>query len=103
MVAVGESGLHGKRAWRARVDCGHPNAIRAGYRRDINTFMRWWSELRPAGLSAASRPLEASKSDLEQYAAWLASAEPPLAAATCARAGSRSSPPSTSSPTSTNS
>lgn len=58
---------------------------RAGYRRDINTFMRWWSELRPAGLSAAPRPLVASRSDIEQYAAWLGAEEPPLAAATRAR------------------
>ena len=58
---------------------------RAGYRRDINTFMRWWHETRPADLSASSRPLEASKSDIQQYAAWLAGLEPPLAAATRAR------------------
>ena len=58
---------------------------RAGYRRDINTFMRWFSELRPPALSAAARPLEASRSDIEQYAAWLASTEPPLAPATRAR------------------
>jgi len=58
---------------------------RAGYRRDINTFMRWFSELRPAALSTAARPLEASRSDIEQYAAWLAAADPPLAAATRAR------------------
>lgn len=58
---------------------------RAGYRRDINTFMRWWSEIRPAGLSAASRPLKASRSDIEQYTAWLARAERPLAPATRAR------------------
>ena len=58
---------------------------RAGYRRDINTFMRWWSELRPAALSTAGRPLEASRSDIEQYAAWLAAVDPPLAPATRAR------------------
>jgi integrase/recombinase XerC len=58
---------------------------RAGYRRDINTFMRWFSELRPPALSTATRPLEASRSDIEQYAAWLAAIDPPLAAATRAR------------------
>ena len=58
---------------------------RASYRRDINTFMRWWHETRSAGLSATSRPLEASRSDIQQYAAWLAGIEPPLAAATRAR------------------
>ena len=47
--------------------------------------MRWWHETRPADLSASSRPLEASKSDIQQYAAWLAGLEPPLAAATRAR------------------
>lgn len=58
---------------------------RAGYRRDINTFMRWWHDTRPAELSTTSRPLAASKSDIQQYAAWLADLEPPLAAATRAR------------------
>jgi hypothetical protein len=58
---------------------------RAGYRRDINTFMRWWSEIRPAAHRAAARPLGASRSDIEQYGAWLANAEPPLAPATRAR------------------
>lgn len=58
---------------------------RAGYRRDINTFMRWFSELRPPALSTAARPLEAFRSDIEQYAAWLAAIDPPLAAATRAR------------------
>jgi len=58
---------------------------RAGYRRDINTFMRWWQETRSAGLSVSSRPLGASRSDIQQYAAWLAGTEPPLAAATRAR------------------
>lgn len=58
---------------------------RAGYRRDINTFMDWWQQERDRQLSAACRPLEASRSDLEQYTAWLAAREPPLAAATRAR------------------
>jgi site-specific recombinase XerD len=58
---------------------------RAGYRRDINTFMRWFSELRPAALSTAARALEASGSDIEQYSAWLAAVDPPLASATRAR------------------
>jgi site-specific recombinase XerD len=48
---------------------------RAGYRRDINAFMRWWHELRPAALSTAARPLEASRSDIE-----CSSAEPRCAA-----------------------
>jgi hypothetical protein len=43
---------------------------RVGYRRDINTFMRWWSELRPAALSTRARPLKASRSDIEQTGAW---------------------------------
>jgi integrase/recombinase XerD len=58
---------------------------RAGYRRDINQFMNWWQHERDPQLSAADRPLEASRTDIELFTAWLAQREPPLAAATRAR------------------
>jgi len=44
---------------------------RAGYRRDINAFMAWWQQ-RDGHLTAAARPLEATRSDVERYDAWLA-------------------------------
>jgi len=57
---------------------------RAGYRRDINAFMAWWQQ-RDGHLTAAARPLQATRSDVERYDAWLAQQDPPLAAATRAR------------------
>jgi integrase/recombinase XerD len=58
---------------------------RAGYRRDINAFMRWWAEDRSGGLPEVRRPLAATPVDLRPYAGWLADPEQELEPATQAR------------------
>lgn len=55
---------------------------RNGYRLDINEFMDWWVNKRNPRLSTVERPLQATRSDVELFTAWLAQREPPLAAAT---------------------
>ncbi len=46
------------------------SGTRAGYRRDLNAYLSWWSR---AGRER--RPLQAHGSDLEDYASWLAGQE----------------------------
>jgi site-specific recombinase XerD len=58
------------------------SGTRNGYRIDINDFMDWWAHKRDPQLSAADRPLHATRTDLELFTAWLAFREPPLAAST---------------------